>query len=430
MSDVNISPPPPASTPAPAPSAPSASEVPVNPNPVHSPQPVGSQAPPRPEGTKPSGAEARRESITKAFERARVERKGPAEARMGHNQPPELMPKERLQRSEPPLDLKKRPADQEQPAPRERGEHGHFAPHQQQRGQEFGHPQGEPYPLNQPRQLPQLPEGAPFREPPPRMGDHAKAEWAAVPQNVRGEVYRMHNEFSKAYRQYRGAYEAMQPLMPYWQLARQHGTTLDRALNNYTGMERKLRADPIGGLDVIVDNMNLRTADGTKLGLRDIAYYIATQPPEAHRAIQSQNIMSAHDHRLEQLQQQNAYLAQQMQRLVYEQRYRHTRAGVDWFAKAHPRLDELGPTIVQELQRGFNLKQAYQRAELLHPSSQAPAAQTRNSTRTAQTRTTDRSIHGAPSGSMSNGAMRRASDKPVGRRDAILNAVKAVRGAL
>lgn len=260
------------------------------------------------------------------------------------------------------------------------------------------------------------------------MGEHARREWAAAPESVRGEVYRMHHEFTNAYRQYRGAYEAMQPILPYYQMAQQHGTTLDRALNNYTGMERKLRADPIGGLDVIVDNLNLRTADGHKLGLRDLAYYIATQSPEAHRAVQSQNVMTAHDYQLAQLQQQNAQLAQQMQRLVYEQKYRHMRAGVDWFARAHPRLDELGPIIVQELGRGFNLKQAYDRAELLSPK--APAAQTRNSARTAQTRTTDRSIHGAPNGSVSNGSLRRAPDKPVGRREALANAFKQVRGSL
>jgi hypothetical protein len=418
MTDVGIAPAP-ASSPAPAPSGPSAHEAVVNPNPVNTPQPVGPQAPPRPEGAPaPTGAEHRRESIAKAFERARVERKGPAEAKMGHNQPPEATPKERPQRSEPPLDLKKRPADQE--SARERGEHGHFAPRQQEK-ERSQQPQQQLPPY-----APPLPQTAPYREPPPRMGEHARREWAAAPESVRGEVYRMHHEFSKAYRQYRGAYEAMQPILPYYQLAQQHGTTLDRALDNYTGMERKLRADPIGGLDVIVDNLNLRTADGQKLGLRDIAYYVATQSPDQHRAIQSQNVMTAHDHQLAQLQQQNAWLAQQMQRLVYEQRYRRTRRGVDRFAETHPRLDELGPIIVQELGRGFSLKQAYQRAELLKPSTQAPASQTR--TRTAQNRTTDRSIHGAPSGP-ANGSMRRAG-APVGRRDAIANAFKQARGSL
>jgi hypothetical protein len=416
MSDVNISAPVPASSPAPA-SAPSASEAPVNPNPVNAPQPVGSQAPPKPEGPPKAGTEARRDSIAKAFERARVERKGPAEPRMGHNQPPEPTPKEKPQ--EPPLDLKKRPIDQAPLAPRERGEHGHFAPRQQRAAQ----PQPQPQATNP------LPPTAPYREPPPRMGEHARREWAAAPESVRGEVYRMHHEFNNAYRQYRGAYEAMQPILPYYQMAQQHGTTLDRALGNYTGMERKLRQDPIGGLDVIVDNLNLRTADGQKLTFRDLAYYYATQSPDQYQQVQSRNVQTAHDYQLMQLQQQNAQLAQQMQQMLYEQKYRHMRAGVDWFARAHPRLDELGPIIVQELQRGFNLKQAYDRADRLSPA-QAPAAQTRTSARTAQTRTTDRSIHGAPNGSVRNGAMRRAPDKPVGRREAVANAFKQARGSL
>ena len=43
----------------------------------------------------------------------------------------------------------------------------------------------------------------------------------------------------------------------YHEMAQQHGTTLDRALNNYVTMEQKLRQDVIGGLDIIVNNLNL-----------------------------------------------------------------------------------------------------------------------------------------------------------------------------
>src|SRR5262245_9707835 len=114
MSDVTV---------APSASPPASNEVVVNQNPVSTPQPIGSQAPDKPvgdfEGSK-HRPESRRESIQRAFDRAANAK--PAEARMGHNNPPEPMEKERPKES---LNLKKRPDQQSQ---RERGEHGHFAP--------------------------------------------------------------------------------------------------------------------------------------------------------------------------------------------------------------------------------------------------------------------------------------------------------------
>ena len=127
MSDVGIAPAP--SAPAPAPSQ---GEVPINPNPVNIPQPIGSQAPPAPVGDvkgdhhPQSRREATREAIKKAFQR--TEDPGPAKPRMGHNNPPEETKRERKEPpKQPPLDLKKRPAEQAG-GDRPRAEHGHFAP--------------------------------------------------------------------------------------------------------------------------------------------------------------------------------------------------------------------------------------------------------------------------------------------------------------
>jgi hypothetical protein len=80
----------------------------------------------------------------------------------------------------------------------------------------------------------------------------------------------MHSEFGAAYQQYRGDHEKMNTIRHFDEMATQHGTTLDRALTNYVTMEQKLRQDVVGGLDVIVNNLNLRTPDGHKLTLPDI----------------------------------------------------------------------------------------------------------------------------------------------------------------
>ena len=50
-------------------------------------------------------------------------------------------------------------------------------------------------------------------------------------------MHRMHHEFNQAYQQYRGAAEAFAPVAHFHQMAQQHGTTLEQALTNYTGIE-------------------------------------------------------------------------------------------------------------------------------------------------------------------------------------------------
>jgi hypothetical protein len=415
MSDVNI---------APAPSAPSQGEVPVNVDPVSTPQPIGSQAPPAPVGDvegkhhPQSRREATREAIRKAFER--TSEPGPAKPRMGHNQPPEPMAKERREPpKQPPLDLKRRPDDQ-----RPRAEHGHFAARadaasapdrRQQAGQSRP---GQPASYN----VVKLPAGAPYAESPTRWDARARAEWGAAPVSVRASVHRMHQEFSRAYQRMHGDHQEMNRIRHFQQMAQQHGTTLERALHNYTSMEDKLRSDPVGGLDVIVNNLNLRTPEGRRITLADIAWHVLNTSPDQHKTMQMGNAQTALGQQLLATQQQLAALAQQQQHMQYRQAFARTRRGVDRFAETHPRLDELGTLIQQEVRLGFDLPTAYRRAELLRPATHA--AQTR--TASAQTRPIDRSISGAPESS--NGAARRRA--PTGRREAIANAIRRANGSL
>jgi hypothetical protein len=399
MSDVTVAPDGGGAPPA------ASSEVVINENPVASPNPVGSQAPDKPV----DHADARRESIKAAFDRAnnpqpKAERPKPkvepAEAKAGHNNPPEETEK---------LNLKKRPDDQPRgDQPRDRGR---FAPRQQDVNQQADagtRPAAK-----------QLPEGTPYREPPPRMAEHAKREWANAPESVRGEVHRMHQEFGAAFQRHRADAEAFAPIRQFHQMAQQHGTTLERALNNYVSMEQKLRADPIGGLDVIVNNLNLRTPEGQKLTFRDIAYHVLSQSPEQLKMLQQGNAQTAASHQIGALHQEIAGLKQHLAQMHTQQQFVYTRSQVDQFADSHPRFDELGDLIEQELKVGFDLETAYRRAELFRPTTHA--AQTR--TPSAQTRPADKSISGSPDVSPSNGASR--SKKPVGRREAIQNAMRA-----
>jgi hypothetical protein len=257
------------------------------------------------------------------------------------------------------------------------------------------------------------------------MTPHAKADWAATPVNVRSDIHRMHKEFGEAFNRYQADHKTMSSIRHYEKMASDHGTTLGEALDRYTGMEKLLRAEPFRAFDTITNNLNLRSPDGQKLTFRDLAWAYLNQTPEQHRMAQGENAQTAQSHQIGQLHSMVNTLAQGIQEMQYERKFTHTRGALDRYADTHPRFDELGDLIEQEIKLGFDIDTAYRRAELLRP---ATAAQTRTST-TAQTRTDpDRSIHGAPA-TVPNGAQRR-NGKPVGRRDAIANAIKHVNGSL
>jgi hypothetical protein len=333
--------------------------VPINPNPVNVPAPIGSQAPPAPVGDvegkhhPQSRREMTREAIRKAFARTEEPPKA-AGSRMGHNQPPEPMRKERGEsrtassESKEGLDLKRRPDDQ-----RPRAEHGHFAApdgrHVTWAATAGRAAAGQPVP-----NVVALPAGAPYREPPKRWDSQAKAEWHAAPSQCAHRSTACKNNLASLQPYMHGEAQEFKRIQHFHQLAKSQGTTLDRALHNYVSMEQKLREDPIAGLDVIVANLNLRTPDGRRLTLPDIAYHILSQTPEQHQMLQSRNTQTALANQLAAVQAQQSALAQQTQKLEYARRFAATRMGVDRFAESHPRLDELGDLIQQELRLGFN----------------------------------------------------------------------------
>ena len=401
--------------------APVATEVPINPDQPSTPSPI-TNAPPE----KPAAPPSRREAIQAAFERAARQQDGKeappkkaspkaAEARMGHNQPPEPTEKEGI-------DLKKRPSDQP------RGDRGQFTPRVKENLSE-----DEPTPQRlsdhdapKPGTVQQLPENAPYRDPPQRMAEHAKREWATAPESVRGEVHRMHEEFSNAYNQLKPAYDAFQPIIHFHRMAQEHNTTLAHALHNYTSIEAKLRSDVIGGLDVIVNNLRLIDPETNQpIGLRDIAYHVLSQSPDQLRQLQMGNRQSAAGQQIGALHQEVQGLKSALYQMHTAQQFTYTRSQVDVFADSHPRFDELGTLIKQELELGFDLETAYRRAERLAPAS--PAAQTGNPA--AQTRAlANRSISGSPGGVAGSNPAPRRNEKPVGRREAIANAIRRVNG--
>jgi hypothetical protein len=407
---------------------PAATEVPIDPNPVSLPTPVGPQAPDKP-ASEQKAPPTRREAIQAAFDRASQPQRpqakpapkatpGPAEAKPGHNKPPEPV------EAEAGIDLRRRPDDQP------RGERGRFAPRTPEPGPGQGAPSAAaPVPGAAPAKPvhPALPANAPYRLPLSRMSEAAKAQWAATPEHVRADLHRMHQEFKQASDYFKQDHAVMNSIRQYHDLATSQGTDLKTALTNYVGIEQKLRTDLVGGLDVIVNNLNLRTPDGQKIGLRDVAWHVLNQTPDQLRVMQQGNVQHAANQQIGALHQEISDLKNAVYQMHNQQRYTYTRSAVDDFATDKPRFDELGDLIEQEVKLGFDLDTAYRRAELLRPATHA--AQTR--TTPAQTRPIDRSISGAPDAGIANaqGGDRRPA-KPVGRREALQNAFRSVNGRL
>lgn len=432
MSDVTVAPS--GGAPAAAPS-----ETVVDTSTTHSPNPVGSQAPDKPVDDAANRRETIRQNIQAAADRASKQqeeggrrdaqrrqdgaREAPraADARPGHNNPPEQTPRERAPQPREQGRFARAP-DGGQPAnsPNNRTNNSPANYAGNSRVNSTGNNSAD----NPPRNYERLPEGTPYRVPLKRFSEESKAAWAQTPEPVRADIHRMSQDFAKHYQSVSNDLEAYKPLRAYHELAQSQGTTLERALQNYVSMEQKLREDVVGGLDVIIRNLNLRGPDGEQLGLRDVAYHILNMSPDQHRLTQQQNQQVAAQHQIGALHQEIAGLKNYLQQVHTQQRYAQTRSGVDAFAQSHPRFDELGDLIEQEIKLGFPLEDAYRRAELLRPGHASGSARTTS----AQTRQADRSITGAPSGSSNGAAVRRGP--PGTRRDDIMDAIRAVRGGV
>lgn len=229
-----------------------------------------------------------------------------------------------------------------------------------------------------------------FRDPPKRFSDDAKAAWETAPEPVKAEVHRAVRELESGLEKYRTEYE---PLKPYNDLAKQHGTSIKDALDRYTGLERMLGSpdqnQKLAGLQQVFDYAGISP--------RQFAAQIMGQTPEQGAVQQDQT--------LRELRQEIASLKQQLGGVSTNMQQRQEQevlSKIQQFAADKPRFDELSEDIAFFLKSGRtqDLQEAYQLAERLNraPAPQSPPAQTRiEPTPEAQTLKGSKSVSGAPS---------------------------------
>lgn len=234
---------------------------------------------------------------------------------------------------------------------------------------------------------------------PARFSTDAKAAWANAPEAVRAETHRALRELDAGITEYK---EKMEPLKRFDDMARANGTTMAKAMENYTRIDAMLQDNPVNGLEEICRSLGF--------SLQDVVNHVSQQNP---------------DERQQKLEAENRDLKQRLSQLtnhVQNSAMTEAQKEIDAFKAdpAHSRYEELEPVIARYLSNktAETLEEAYRMADTFHPAKDAPqpapqgqpqAAQTRTEPDpAAQTQRGTRSITGAPSAG-SNPAARKPS---------------------
>lgn len=216
------------------------------------------------------------------------------------------------------------------------------------------------------------------------------ALWKDTPEPVRVQIHRTIGELEKGIQKYRDDATAFEPLKPYHDLAKQHGTSIKDTMEQYIRLSQGLQsANPMPAIEEL-----LRHA---KMTPQMLAEKVLGQKPEEHTARASQEIMELRN-TVTQLQRQLQTELGEVKVQFQSQHEQAVTAQVAKFAQDHPRFDELSEEIAIQIKSGYELEKAYERAEKLNPLPPAPAPVASNATPDPQAQTLkgSLSVTGAP----------------------------------
>lgn len=86
--------------------------------------------------------------------------------------------------------------------------------------------------------------------PPPGWSPASKVAFDGLPESVKADIAKREDDFNAGLTKYTG-------LAKYVDMAKQGGTTLDRALDNYVGIETLMRKDVFAGVEQILKNVGV-----------------------------------------------------------------------------------------------------------------------------------------------------------------------------
>lgn len=181
--------------------------------------------------------------------------------------------------------------------------------------------------------------GKPYAEAPERFLPKAKEFWQNVPNVVKSDVYRVMQEAEAETTKYREAAEAFEPVRQYHELAKQSGTTLDKALERYVGYDRMLRTDPAGAVTELLRSVGLTPAQYAQMVLQNPQLQNApARPQPVQQPQQSPEIQS---------------LREELEQIKLQQAAESARPMVENFAQGRPDFGSLQPHIAKVIGSGI-----------------------------------------------------------------------------
>ena len=132
------------------------------------------------------------------------------------------------------------------------------------------------------------------RAPPSSWSPQAKALWAKealTPVELatwKAEISKREGDVSEGFKNYGEQVSELKPLKQYIEMAKQSGTTIEKALDNYIGIEKLLRTDVYAGVERVLKNVNVDIISFANAVLAHKAGQPQGQPQQAQQPLYNQ----------------------------------------------------------------------------------------------------------------------------------------------
>lgn len=261
------------------------------------------------------------------------------------------------------------------------------------------------------------PEAAPVVRPPPGWSPASKVAFDTLPESVKADIAKREREVDQGF----AKLAKYKPVDKYLDMAERGGTTLDKALENYTGIETLLRRDVFAGVEQVLKNVGVNPLSFAQAYLQRANGQPQTPPNAQPQARQPASIDP------------QAIVRQATEAVRAEYEQRQVQGEIQKFA-ADPKnrfYENVKPAMARLVQAGLanTIQDAYDMACRMDPAISAlisqPAPVDPRIAAANQARGAARATIGAPS--PGNAPAARASNPNLSRREEISAAVAAQR---
>lgn len=179
---------------------------------------------------------------------------------------------------------------------------------------------------------------------PEKLAPHAREQWRHVPKVVREDFQRIMQAHESDTRQYQEDRQFRDSLRQYDDMARKAGTTIDKALERYVDIDRRLTSgDPNTRARTVLEVMQAGNVDPVQF-----AKAIMANPQQF-----AQQPQARPDPMVAQMAQQVQQLTQHIQQQEMAQRTAPLQQAVDQFSADKPDFEDLQEDIAQILKSGI-----------------------------------------------------------------------------